>query len=242
MSTAVRPPVPRPDAAPGPWGEWPLLLLSAASGSADAFAFLCVGQVFAGVMTGNLVLLGISATGAGEHGVVIRVVTALLAYGAGVACGAWMEGRPKWPLPVMLLAEVALLATASALWALGPAGSAGGRTALLALTAVAMGIQGRIRSTPTNYFTGTLTGLVGRAALRSWGRGDLWVAGRLVAVAAGAAATAVTGHLWPGAAAAGAALLVENRHRVRFRHRDVPAGSREPGPDAPGRGRGDTPA
>ncbi|MFF2008350.1 YoaK family protein [Streptomyces sp. NPDC058195] len=215
MSTAVHPSAPFPGAGADPWGEWPLLFLSAASGAADAFAFLCLGQVFAGVMTGNLVLLGISATGAGEHGAAPRVITALLAYGAGVACGAWMEGRLKWPLPVMLLAEVALLTAGSTLWALGPLASPGGRTGLLALTALAMGLQGRIRSTPTNYFTGTLTGLVGRAALRSWGRGDLWVAGRLVAVAAGAAAAAVTEHLWPGAAAAAAALLIETRHRTR---------------------------
>ncbi|MFE7467829.1 YoaK family protein [Streptomyces sp. NPDC057499] len=215
MATAVRPSEPSPGAGAGPWREWPLLLLSAASGAADAFAFLCVGQVFAGVMTGNLVLLSISATGAGEHGVALRVVTALLAYGVGVACGAWMEVRLRWPLPVMLLTEVVLLTAGSVLWALGPLASVGGRAGLLALTAVAMGVQGRIRSTPTNYFTGTLTGLVGRAALRSWGRGDLWVAGRLIAVVAGAAATAATEHLWPGAAAAAAALLVETRRLAR---------------------------
>ncbi|MGN5632769.1 DUF1275 family protein, partial [Streptomyces sp. AC154] len=50
-----------------PRGHAALLLLSAASGAADAFVFICVGQVFAGVMTGNLVLLGASAAGAGEE-------------------------------------------------------------------------------------------------------------------------------------------------------------------------------
>ncbi|MEV6750642.1 YoaK family protein [Streptomyces sp. NPDC051080] len=219
MSTPARRSAPARHAGPGPWGEWALLLLSAASGAADAFVFICVGQVFAGVMTGNLVLLGASAAGAGEQGVALRVITALVAYAVGVGCGAWMNERLRWSLPVMLLVEVVLLAAAAVLWALGLITSDGDRLGLLVLIAVAMGIQGRIRATPTNYFTGTLTALVGRAALRSWERGDHWVAGRLIAVVAGAAVTALTVRLWPGAAAlvaavpAAGALLIETVHR-----------------------------
>ncbi|MGQ7747367.1 YoaK family protein [Streptomyces sp. WC2508] len=219
MSTPARRSAPARHAGPGPWGEWALLLLSAASGAADAFVFICVGQVFAGVMTGNLVLLGASAAGAGEQGVALRVITALVAYAVGVGCGAWMNERLRWSLPVMLLVEVVLLAAAAVLWALGLITSDGDRLGLLVLIAVAMGIQGRIRATPTNYFTGTLTALVGRAALRSWERGDHWVAGRLIAVVAGAAVTALTVRLWPGAAAlvaavpAAGAVLIETVHR-----------------------------
>ncbi|MEV5199286.1 YoaK family protein [Streptomyces sp. NPDC053720] len=219
MSTPTRPSAPARRAGPGPWGEWALLLLSAASGAADAFVFICVGQVFAGVMTGNLVLLGASAAGAGERGVALRVITALVAYAVGVGCGAWMSERLRWSLPVMLLVEVVLLTAAAVLWALGLITSDGDRLGLLVLIAVAMGIQGRIRATPTNYFTGTLTALVGRAALRSWQRGDHWVAGRLLAVVAGAAVTALAVRLWPDAAAAVAAvpaagaLLVETGRR-----------------------------
>ncbi|MFJ8849173.1 YoaK family protein [Streptomyces sp. NPDC102437] len=215
MSTPTRPSAPTPHAGLGPWGEWALLFLSAASGAADAFVFICVGQVFAGVMTGNLVLLGASAAGGGEQGVAMRVVTALGAYAVGVGCGAWMSNRSRWSLPVMLLVEVALLAAGAVLWAVGLITSGGDRLGLLVLIAVAMGIQGRIRATPTNYFTGTLTALVGRAALRSWEQGDRWVAGRLAAVVAGAAVTALTVRLWPDAAAAVAvvpaagALLIE---------------------------------
>ncbi|MFF1352120.1 YoaK family protein [Streptomyces sp. NPDC058322] len=219
MSTPARRSAPARHAGPGPWGEWALLLLSAASGAADVFVFICVGQVFAGVMTGNLVLLGASAAGAGEQGVALRVITALVAYAVGVGCGAWMNERLRWSLPVMLLVEVVLLAAAAVMWALGLITSDGDRLGLLVLIAVAMGIQGRIRATPTNYFTGTLTALVGRAALRSWERGDHWVAGRLIAVVAGAAVTALTVRLWPGAAAlvaavpAAGALLIETVHR-----------------------------
>ncbi|WP_237302556.1 DUF1275 family protein [Streptomyces sp. S063] len=52
-----------------------------------------MGQVFAGVMTGNLVLLGASAAGAGEDGVALKVVVALGAYFCGAAAAALMAGR-----------------------------------------------------------------------------------------------------------------------------------------------------
>lgn len=162
-STASTDPAGR-DTADDPRGHAALLLLSAASGAADAFVFLRVGQVFAGVMTGNLVLLGASAAGAGEDGVALRVVTALAGYGCGVAWGAVAGERTWWRLPVMLLAEVVLLAAGAVLWACGVITSDGESLGLLVLMALAMGIQGRVRATPTNYFTGTLTSLVGRLA------------------------------------------------------------------------------
>lgn len=186
-------------------GAWALLLLSAASGAADAFAFLCVGQVFAGVMTGNLVLLGGSAAGAGEDGVALRVVTALAAYACGVAAGTLMAGLP---LGLTLLAESVLLGVAAALWGFGLVASYGDRLGLLALVSLAMGVQGRVRVTPTNYFTGTLTSLAGRAAARRLEPGDGWVLGRLGAVVAGAALAALTERWWSPGAALGAAVLV----------------------------------
>lgn len=198
-------------------------MLSAASGAADAFVFLCVGQVFAGVMTGNLVLLGASAAGAGEDGVALRVVTALGAYACGAACGALLAGRLGLRVPAMLLAEVALLGAAAALWGFGLVASYGDRLGLLALVSVAMGVQGRIRVTPTNYFTGTLTSLAGRAALLELRRGDGWVLGRLAAVVAGAALAALSERWWsPGAALiaavlAAGALAVEATPRGRVR-------------------------
>lgn len=188
-------------------GHAALLLLSAASGAADAFVFICVGQVFAGVMTGNLVLLGASAAGAGEEGVALRVVTALLSYGCGVAWGSWMGPLVWRRLPVMLLIEVALLAVGAGLWAGDLITSDVDRLGLLVLMGLAMGIQGRIRATPTNYFTGTLTSLIGRLALGRWDRDDGWVVGRLVAVVAGAGLSALAVRLWPAAGAVAAAAL-----------------------------------
>lgn len=210
-----------PDTADGPRAHAALLLLSAASGAADAFVFICVGQVFAGVMTGNLVLLG--AAGAGEEGVALRVVTALVSYGCGVAWGAVAGERTWWRLPVMLLVEVVLLTAGAVLWACGLITSDADRLGLLVVMGLAMGIQGRVRATPTNYFTGTLTSLVGRLALGSWRRGDGWVAGRLLAVVAGAALAALTVRLWPASGAvaaaglAAAALLVEAAGRRAVR-------------------------
>ncbi|MFI6858583.1 YoaK family protein [Streptomyces sp. NPDC050421] len=203
------------DHADGPRPHTALLLLSAASGAADAFVFICIGQVFAGVMTGNLVLLGAAAAGAGEEGVALRVVTALVSYGCGVAWGAVAGERMWWRLPVMLLIEVVLLTAGAVLWACGLITSDVGRLGLLVVMGLAMGIQGRVRATPTNYFTGTLTSLVGRLAQGSWRRGDGWVTGRLLAVVAGAALAALTVRLWPASGAvaaaglAAAALLVE---------------------------------
>ena len=184
-----------------PRTEWAPLLLSVASGAADAFVFVCVGQVFAGVMTGNLVLLGVSAVGLGEPGLALRVITSLACYAAGVACGAWMSTRLRWPLPLTLLSEGALLTSGAVLWGLGLVTSDADRLGLLVLVATAMGIQGRVLTTPTNYFTGTLTSLVGRAALRSPDPGDGWAAGRLAAVVAGAAVTALAVRFRPELAA-----------------------------------------
>lgn len=244
MSTAPPAPPPSPPsssssrpsgAGAAPWrGEGALLLLSAASGAADAFVFLCVGQVFAGVMTGNLVLLGASAADAGEDGVALKVAVALGAYFCGVAAGALMGGRRDPGVPLLLGAEVVLLGAAAVLWGLELVTSYGDRLGLLALVAVAMGVQGRVRVTPTNYFTGTLTSLAGRVALRELRGGDGWVLGRLAAVVAGAAVAALAERWWSPGAALGAALPAAGAlvletlpgRRGRFR-----PGKRKPRPD-----------
>jgi len=215
-------------------GAWALLLLSAGSGAADAFVFLCVGQVFAGVMTGNLVLLGASAAGAGEDGVALRVATALVAYACGAASGALMAGRLGLRLGGMLLAEVVLLGAAAVLWGLGLVVSYGDRLGLLALVSLAMGIQGRIRVTPTNYFTGTLTSLAGRAAVRELEPADVWVLGRLGAVVAGAALAAVAERWWSPGAALGAVVLAAGALALEA----SPRGGRRPGTGKPRPDRG----
>ncbi|MFW3464652.1 DUF1275 family protein [Streptomyces microflavus] len=190
-----------------------------------------MGQVFAGVMTGNLVLLGASAAGAGEGGVALRVVTALAAYACGAASGALMAGRLGLRLGVMLLAETVLLGAAAALWGLDLVASYGDRLGLLALVSLAMGVQGRIRVTPTNYFTGTLTSLAGRAAVRELEPADVWVLSRLGAVVAGAALAAVAERWWSPGAALGAVVLAVGALVLET----APRGGRRPGTGSPGR-------
>ncbi|PBO20980.1 DUF1275 family protein, partial [Streptomyces albidoflavus] len=51
------------------YGRSALLLLSFASGVADVLAVVALGGAFAGIMTGNLVLLGAAAAGERSQGV-----------------------------------------------------------------------------------------------------------------------------------------------------------------------------
>ncbi|MFB7644119.1 DUF1275 family protein [Streptomyces sp. NPDC056084] len=181
-----------------------LLVLSAASGATDAFAFLCLGKVFAGVMTGNLVLVGASV-GAGDRGALPRAVVALAGYAFGAAGAALATARLA-PRP-LLAAQTALLALAAAGWGLGAGRSLGPQLVLLFAAALAMGVQARAWGTPTTYFTGTFTNLAGRLAKREAKHADRWVAGRLVAVVAGAALTSLV--VWccsPAAGVTGVAL------------------------------------
>jgi uncharacterized membrane protein YoaK (UPF0700 family) len=122
--------------------------LAAAAGSLNAISFLSLGGVFVSVMTGNLVLLGVGAA-RGEPGIVAHVAVALAGYGAGVAGGAALAGRPAegqgtWParVTVTLLAELALLAGLTAGWELtGGRPEHAAQLVLLAAASVAMGAQ-----------------------------------------------------------------------------------------------------
>ncbi|MFE6889607.1 DUF1275 family protein [Streptomyces sp. NPDC057694] len=180
-----------------------LLLLTGASGAVDALAFTALGSVFAGVMTGNLVLLGISA-GRGDGAEVTGPLVALGGYVVGAACAALAcRGSRRraagqlWPGAVVacLAAQCVLLAAvAVAAGVLGGRPGEGWRIALLAGGAVAMGGQSAAMvaagagGAPTTYFTGTLTTLVtGAVDGTGRGAGQLWTAARLVAVVGGAA-------------------------------------------------------
>ncbi|WP_405607693.1 DUF1275 domain-containing protein [Streptomyces sp. NBC_01511] len=188
--------------------QWAALILFAgASGAVDVLAFIALGRVFAGVMTGNLVLLGLSLTGTGDEGGPAAPLLALAGYVAGVAAVApfsrrrpW-EPRTRWPRAVLrrLAAEVVLLAAVAVGW--GVAGGAPAqpwRDVVLVTVAAAMGMQSAAlvgagaAGGPGTYFTGLLTQLVARAAgPRGVGRADLGSLARLVALAAGAAVAAL---------------------------------------------------
>jgi uncharacterized membrane protein YoaK (UPF0700 family) len=185
-------------------------VLTITTGAVDAVCFLHLGHVFASVITGNLVLMGVSAgTGVAalaEHGGV-----ALAGYAAGVLAGAPIarerdraaDGQSAaWPSRVTacLAAElVVLVAVSIGWWLAGGRPGSNAQFVLLGLAAAAMGMQGaavrRLGQMSSTYLTSTLTGvlvsLVYREAPEGLGR-SLAV---LAAIVAGAVAGAVTaGH------------------------------------------------
>ncbi|WP_052433129.1 DUF1275 family protein [Streptacidiphilus carbonis] len=191
------------DPDPDPDQDEPVhVVLSAASGATDAFAFLCLGKVFAGVMTGNLVLVGASV-GLGEHGVVPRAAASLAGYGLGAAAAG--RARPRIPVRRLLAVGTGLLAAAAGAWALDWGRTLPAQLVLIVAVAVAMGLQAQTWAVPTTYFTGTFTGLLGRAGQGRLQAADRWSALRLAAVVAGAAATSLVA--WGCLRAAGAVAL-----------------------------------
>lgn len=150
-----------------------VLLLALGSGAIDALSVAALGAVFASVMTGNLVLLGLSAVQA-RPAPALAAGAAILAYAAGVFAAAARlrrkdpAGEKPWPVLVsgafvaVLLPQGAVLAG----W-LSTGGHPGEavRTVLLALSAFAMGVQSAsvnalpIAGAATTYLTGTLTTL-----------------------------------------------------------------------------------
>lgn len=216
-----------------------LLLLAGASGAVDALAFTALGTVFAGVMTGNLVLLGVAfgdvAGGGAGHG---EGVAGPLYALAGYVVGAVLVARGcRGPAPrdpwrgrvvACLAAQTVLLAGVAVAGAVcdGRPGAAW-RTVLLLTAALAMGGQSAAMvaagAAPTTYFTGTLTTLVtGFTDGSRRGAGQLWVAARLVAVVCGAACavalharTPSWGFVPPAVLSAAAVVCQKPAQRVR---------------------------
>jgi len=178
------------------------VLLTVTTGAVDAACFLHLGNVFASVITGNLVLLGVAAaTQSGS--LAIHGGTALAGYSAGVLIGAPIatrraRGGETWPLSVTvtLAAEFCVLAGFSAGWELtgGSPGSAA-RLLLIAALAIAMGIQSaavrELGGVPTTYLTGTLTAVISELATRARGPGLARSVGVLAAIVSGAVAGGV---------------------------------------------------
>jgi uncharacterized membrane protein YoaK (UPF0700 family) len=163
------------------------IALTFASGATDVASFTRLGGVFTSVMTGNIVLWGLSAA---QRSVTLFAHTAvsIAGYIAGVACGTWVahgfkvhgNGKPEEAnrdsvLPAhvswSLFTELVLLAGLTVGWELTagrPAGSV--QYVLLAVTAAAMGVQSSsvnemgLTNVSTTFLTGTLTGLVSSLA------------------------------------------------------------------------------
>ena len=182
-----------------------VLVLAVVSGATDAVGYLHLGGAFSSVMTGNMVLLGVGA-GTANGARAAHAGVAILAFIGGCVIGTRAAGRPQdddpiWPHPVTRALAVEWLIFAS--YAVGLEACGGdpqhsyAKTALLALNAVALGVQSSavqrfgVSGLSTTYLTGTLT----QAMIHISSGGQLRLAAHqfqlLAALIAGAAAGAL---------------------------------------------------
>jgi uncharacterized membrane protein YoaK (UPF0700 family) len=153
------------------------VVLTFASGGLDVVVFARLGNVFASVMTGNMVVFGFALARA-SLSLGLHTGAAVCGYAAGVAAGTRLGSQPgrggnapgpAWPPRMLsvLLAELALLAGFVIGWEVAgfhPAGA--GQIVMLIVAACAMGLQSAavvqmdLGSVSTTYLTGTLTSLV----------------------------------------------------------------------------------
>src|ERR1700758_3164740 len=124
-----------------------VLVLTWAAGGVDAISYLGLDHVFTANMTGNAVLLGL-AVGQGQGWAALRSISALAGFVLGVAIGALIVERSPnqgdWSRAAThaVALEWIILGTFTITWhASGGPRSGGLLYALIALSAVAMGIQ-----------------------------------------------------------------------------------------------------
>lgn len=173
--------------------------LTVGTGAMDVASFVRLGDVFASVMTGNLVLLGLAA--ARRSGTLAaHTLVAFAGYVLGVAAGARLvpaskvrEGHVHHSVPAVLLVELLLLAGFTAGWELtGAAPHGASQLVLAAVAAAAMGTQsaaarGLSSRISTTYMTGTLTTVVASLMHPGSRRVEWREAAQLLALASGAA-------------------------------------------------------
>jgi len=229
------------------------VLLTFASGASDVAAFTRLGNVFTSVMTGNLVVFGLSLA-RGSASLAAHVAVAFAGYVVGVAAATrfgWHYARRRphapagavpggdWPphMTLTLLAELVLFAGVAAGWELtgsAPAGAA--QLTILVVASCAMGIQSSavnqmgLGNVSTTFLTGTLTGLVSSLARPDGNRAGLRRPGVLLGLLAGAtlggvflAVAAAVVPLLPLAAVASAMLLGSGAVRPRPHHQCEPS-------------------
>jgi uncharacterized membrane protein YoaK (UPF0700 family) len=151
--------------------------LAVTSGATDAIGFLALGGAFTSVMTGNMVLLGISM-GRADDALAGLIAGAILSYIAGCLLGARVAGTateddPIWPAAVtraLAIEAIVFVLYAAGWWATGARPVGGIAVGLLAISALALGIQSAavqrfgVAGLSTTYLTGTLTTLLIRLA------------------------------------------------------------------------------
>lgn len=200
-----------------------VVTLAAASGSVETIAFLGLGHVFAGVITGNLALLGMALGNAGGKTTdAAAAALAVLGYAVGLAAAAPLTRRSasidgRWAPRVLacLIAEAVLLAVGAGIWAaFNGAPGPDAQHVLQFGAAFAMGAQSAAMlatgrpAGATTYMTGSLSTFVVNGLGSAPGRANPWIPARLAAVIAGAAAAAAVRSASPTWAAAVPAFLV----------------------------------
>jgi uncharacterized membrane protein YoaK (UPF0700 family) len=183
-----------------------VMLLAMTSGALDAIGFLGLGGVFASVMTGNVVLLGLSA-GSRNASLAAHAVVAIFGYVIGVTVGVRVAGdraptrTTGWSKRVsaVLDFELGLVLAFAIGWEFARGKpSTPSQLALIGIAATAMGLQSAVVrvatgvGTSTTYLTGTLTDVVatlasGRALRLEWTGVTVLAAALVGAVLAGTA-------------------------------------------------------
>jgi uncharacterized membrane protein YoaK (UPF0700 family) len=192
-----------------------VVTLTFATGAADALGFLALGGAFSSVMTGNMVLLGLSA-GSADADLAVTTGAAILAFVVGLLTGAKLAGAPAggdpvWPRQVSraLLVELAVFCAYLVGWEV-TLGDRSDQAALglLMASAVALGMQSSavqrfgVNGLSSTYLTGTLTSFIGDLAARR-PRSSWWPRGQvLLALMVGAGAGTVVTLQLPRAAPA----------------------------------------
>jgi uncharacterized membrane protein YoaK (UPF0700 family) len=199
--------LPRASGSPERIRDLLLVALGVTTGATDATGFERLGHVFAGVVTGNLVLLGIGGVRR-DGSLALAAGCAVVGYVLGVLAASSGrrhnrdEEQRLWPPGVTVaLASVGVLLLVFTVGWEATGGHPGRevQAVLLPIVAVAMGAQTsavrRLGPLSTAYLTGTLTALLEGLADREWSTEESRGVAIIIAAIAGAAtATLVIDH------------------------------------------------
>jgi uncharacterized membrane protein YoaK (UPF0700 family) len=153
-----------------------LLILTFVTGLVDAVSYLKLGNVFVANMTGNIVFLGFAIAGAQNFSIPASVA-ALAAFLVGALAGGYLgsktgQHRGRY-LAIVILMKILLVGAGliTAITIAHPEDSQIGRYLLIALLALAMGLQNAaarrlaVADLTTTVLTLTLTGLAADSTL-----------------------------------------------------------------------------
>lgn len=186
-----------------------LVLLAFSSGAMDAFAFLSLGGIFTGMMTGNLILMGMF-TRPEYLQVLVGALVAVVFFAIGAFSGFRMTRTPtSGSAPSVtrrvLLPSLAAQVVASVLWITLPATDDPLKNfVIVALLAIALSLQtvaakkaSDVDGITTTYVTGTLTTTMQEFA-ENKGKGNLIRIFTVVALPVGAVCSTalVAGASW----------------------------------------------